>query len=110
MGTRPYVLSVSSFYWQKNLARLIEAFALVKRRHALPHVLLLVGRETAKVRRQTLENIARGCGVDESVVFAGFVPDCVIPILYRNASATVMVSLSETFGLPVLEAIASDVP
>ena len=110
VGTRPYILSVSSFYWQKNLARLIEGFAVAKKRHALPHVLILAGQATAKVTRENLEGVARGCGVDDSVVFAGFVPDAVVPILYRNAAASAMVSLSETFGLPVLEAMSLACP
>ena len=33
---RPYILSISSFYWQKNLPRLVEAFARLKKRGAMP--------------------------------------------------------------------------
>ncbi len=107
---RPYVLSVSSFYWQKNLPRLVEAFAQLKQRSSLPHVLLLVGSDGPKVTRSGLLDLAARCGVQDSVICPGVVPHSFIPAFYRNASVTVMVSLSETFGLPVLEALSCGCP
>ncbi len=107
---RPLILCVSAFYWQKNLPRLIEAFASVKKRYAIPHVLILVGSDTAKVTRKALEGLAADLAVADSVICTGFLPDEVIPDLYRNAAVMVMPSLSETFGIPILEAMSLGCP
>ena len=42
-----------------------------------------------------------------NVEFIGFVPDEELGSLYKNALATVVPSLMEGFGLPVLEALAN---
>jgi len=107
---RPYILSVSSFYWQKNLPRLVEAFAQLKQRGLLTHVLLLVGSDGPKVTRSGLLDLAARHGVQDSVICPGIVPHLFIPAFYLNASVTVMPSFSETFGLPVLEAMSCGCP
>jgi len=107
---RPYILSVSSFYWQKNLPRLVEAFAQLKQRGSLPHLLLLVGSDGPKVTRFSLLDLGARRGVQDSVICPGIVPHSFIPAFYLNASVTVMPSLSETFGLPVLEAMSCGCP
>jgi glycosyltransferase involved in cell wall biosynthesis len=107
---RPYILSVSSFYWQKNLPRLVEAFAQLKKRGSLPHVLLLVGSDGPKVTRSDLLDLAAQCGVKDCVICPGIAPHSFIPAFYRNASVTVMPSLYETFGFPVLEAMSCGCP
>src|SRR5207302_1701216 len=40
------------------------------------------------------------------VIRTGYVPDDVVPALYRRAAAVVYPSLAEGFGLPALEALA----
>jgi glycosyltransferase involved in cell wall biosynthesis len=107
---RPIILSVSAFYWQKNLFRLVEAFARVKQRCTVPHVLMLVGSDTVRVTRKALQNLAAELGVADSVIFTGFLSDDLIPNLYRKAAVMVMPSLSETFGIPILEAMSLGCP
>jgi glycosyltransferase involved in cell wall biosynthesis len=107
---RPYILSVSSFYWQKNMPRLVEAFAQLKKRSSLPHVLLLVGSDGPKVTRSDLLRLAGQCGVQDCIICPGIMPHSFIPAFYRNASVTVMPSLYETFGFPVLEAMSCGCP
>ena len=109
VGDRPYILCVSSFYWHKNLPRLVEAFALLKRR-PIPHALLLIGADSPKVTRRRLLDLAAQLGVADSVICPGVVPHPLIPAFYRSASAMVMPSLYETFGLPVLEAMSCGCP
>lgn len=107
---RPIILSVSAFYWQKNLSRLVEAFARVKQQCLVPHVLMLVGGDTARVTRQALQDLAADLGVADSVIFAGYLADDLMPNLYRKAAVMVMPSLSETFGIPILEAMSLGCP
>jgi glycosyltransferase involved in cell wall biosynthesis len=103
-----YILSVSAFYPYKNLVRLIEAFARLK--PGLPHKLVFCGAETPMLRENHLRQVAQQLGVEQDVVFVGRVPDDQLPAYYRKAAVLAMPSLEETFGLPVLEAMAFGCP
>ncbi len=52
----------------------------------------------------------RELGLEERVLFTGYVPDEDLPALYSAADLFVFPSLYEGFGLPVLEAMACGVP
>ena len=103
LGEAPVVLSVSARRPHKNLRRLIEAMALVP-----GAVLVLPGYET--VFDEELRGVARAAGVEERVRLVGWVTDEELEGLYRSAGCMVFPSLSEGFGLPVLEAMGRGVP
>lgn len=109
-GDGPYILSVASFYWQKNLPRLVRAFTLLKQEQQIPHRLLLVGADSRAVTGVQLRALAERLGVGDSVVCPGVLEHELIPPFYDYADLTVMPSLSETFGHPVLEAMARGCP
>ena len=60
--------------------------------------------------RQRLEAKARFLGVEDRVVFAGFVPEAEKPDHYRLADAFVMPGRGEGFGFVFLEALACGIP
>lgn len=60
--------------------------------------------------RPRLEALARDTGVEEHVVFAGFVSDEELPDHYRLADAFAMPSTGEGFGIVFLEALACGTP
>ena len=109
LGLAPgYLLYVGALQPRKNLARLIEAYAMACRQ-GLDRPLVLAGAgEAAHVEmlRQRAENYR----VQERVIFPGYVADEALPALYRGAWALVYVSLYEGFGLPPLEAMACGTP
>lgn len=104
-GDGPYLLMVSTLYGFKNHHRLIEAFAEMVRRHSFRHRLLIVGGD-ADVTRAALAAHAGRLGVADRVVLTGALPHDRIPALVAHADAVVYPSLYETFGMPVLEALA----
>jgi glycosyltransferase involved in cell wall biosynthesis len=106
-GGRPFLFYPSATYGYKNHLRLIQAFALLKQQYQLPHVLLLVGGEGG-VSHRALREAAAAAGVGAEVIVAGRL-ERVVP-LYHEAAVTVMPSLYETFGYPVLEAMACGCP
>jgi glycosyltransferase involved in cell wall biosynthesis len=111
--TDPFVLYAGNIKPQKNLPRLIEAFAVAKadlRDH--PEYaglkLLLIGdsaEEHSDLRRAVLRSRVQG-----EVRFLGFVPHSVLRVFYSRASAFLFPSLYEGFGLPPLEAMAHGTP
>lgn len=103
-----YILYVGTIQPRKNLATLIEAFHLFKRKANLPHKLVIVGRKGWLYDR--LFARIRELGLDDEILFTGFVPDEELPSIYERASVFVYLSLFEGFGLPPLEAMACGVP
>ena len=108
VGDKPYILCVSSFYPYKNLFRLIEAFARLKPEY--PHKLMFIGTETRGLKKDALFAYAERLGVRHDVLCLGRVPHDEIAKFYRHAALMAMPSLDETFGFPVLEAMALGCP
>lgn len=107
-GGLPYILCVSSFYQYKNLPRLLEAFARLK--PEFPHRLVLVGGDGPTLKRGDLLAMAKQLNVEADVVCPGRVPHDQVAAFYRHADLMAMPSLDETFGFPVLEAMALGCP
>jgi glycosyltransferase involved in cell wall biosynthesis len=106
LGERPLALSVSAMRPHKNLARLLEALALVSAERR--PLLVLPGYPTpheAELRRR-----AAALGLAEQVRLPGWVSAAELEGLYAAADAFVFPSLYEGFGLPVLEAMSRGVP
>ena len=102
---RPYVVIVSTLYRFKNHARLIEAFAQVTKDYRIPHELVIAGGE-ADVTYSELQRVARMCGITERVRFLGPVHHSEVPRLVAEADVVAYPSLMETFGHPIVEALA----
>ncbi len=103
----PYILCVGRLNARKNIATLAEAFALAKKREALPHALVIAGKKDHG-SAGVLSAVRRTGGGE--VLFTGFVPDEDLPHLYARADVLVYPSLFEGFGLPILEGLAAGVP
>ena len=98
-------LYVGSIEPRKNLIRLIEAFSHLNRKDIS---LVIAGRKGWRYSA-IFEHVGT-LGLEEKVIFAGFVPDDDLPALYSNAVAFAFPSLYEGFGLPTLEAMACGTP
>ncbi len=69
----------------------------------------LVGPQPPHKRRQ-LERLLDGLDLEKRVEFLGVVGDSALDGLYRRARAVALLSASEGFGFPVLEALARGTP
>lgn len=109
----PFLLYAGNIRPQKNIPRLVEAFAVVRERLSRHPVyrnlhLIIIGDEISRypsVRRAVIQ--AR---VEKSVRFLGFVPFDALRVFFEAAALFVFTSLYEGFGLPPLEAMATGTP
>lgn len=106
---RPFLFMISRLYELKNHARLIAAFAEFVRVNDPPHALVIAGGDADLTARDLLR-LAADAGVGDRVHVLGPVDQEIVPALYQGADAVAYVSLYETFGLPVLEALACGRP
>jgi glycosyltransferase involved in cell wall biosynthesis len=103
----PYLLYVGNLLPHKNLPRLLDAFALLRRRRACRLVIRGEGRPAyARLLRERIESL----GLRDAVTFVGYAGEESLRRLYSGAVCLVLPSLGEGFGLPVLEAMACGTP
>jgi glycosyltransferase involved in cell wall biosynthesis len=100
------LLAVSDIYVQKNLETLLDALALLP-----PSVTLdIAGRALDPGYAQALKDRIDRLGIAGRVCFLGGQSAEAVAALYRQASIFVFPSLVETFGNPLVEAMASGIP
>jgi glycosyltransferase involved in cell wall biosynthesis len=100
----PYLLFVSTIQPRKNLDRLLTAFKTLDR----PDLQLVVAGRSGWMSGET--ELLMTDGSIENIKRMGYVASHHLAALYRQASAYVLPSLYEGFGLGVLEAMASGCP
>jgi glycosyltransferase involved in cell wall biosynthesis len=107
--TKPFVLFVSSLWPYKNADGLLRAFA-VGRADLQGHQLVMVGSARDAAYARELQALAERLGIADDVVWVGGVPLEQTVDFYRAAAVFVYPSHNETFGLPILEAMACGCP
>ena len=105
--TQPYVLYIGTIEPRKNLDRLTQAFSTLAQTYPT-HTLVIAGMKGWMY--ESLFELVRTLGLENRVVFTGFVAETDKPFLIRGAEVFAYVSLYEGFGIPVLEALACGTP
>jgi glycosyltransferase involved in cell wall biosynthesis len=106
----PIILYVGGISPHKNLKSLLLALVCVDRS---PWHLVLVGdyqQDSFFSCYAEVVELARSLGLADRVTFTGYVPDEDLVMLYNVATMLVLPSLSEGFGLPVVEAMTCGCP
>jgi len=109
-GTRKsYLLAVSDIYVQKNFHTLIQALAIARRR--CPDLCLKVaGRPIDEGYFAEVAEAVRRSGLEDAVEFLGPLSKESLRRHYRECAVFVFPSTTETFGHPLVEAMASAAP
>jgi len=111
---RRYLVYVGGFGPHKNLKTLVSVFSMLARQAEFGDVeLVMVGEyqkeafhtHFSEVREQIL-----ALGMGNRILFTGYLPDEDLVMLLNMATALVLPSLIEGFGLPAIEAAACGCP
>jgi glycosyltransferase involved in cell wall biosynthesis len=93
---------------KKNLAALLAGHAAFRKRGGASVQLVVTGPETSDLRRDLA--LAQRLGIARFVSTPGTIAEADLPALLRLASFVPVLSRSEGFSLPVLEALACGTP
>jgi glycosyltransferase involved in cell wall biosynthesis len=104
-----FILAVGDIYIQKNFHNLIEAFSRV--RQSYPNVSLkIAGTVIDQDYKAELDARVSRLGLVGAVEFLGRMTVDGLSALYRRCRVFAFPSLAESFGMPILEAMASGAP
>jgi glycosyltransferase involved in cell wall biosynthesis len=109
----PFILYAGTIRPQKNVPRLVEAFAVIRselENHPLFGSLRLVIIGDELSRYPAVRRAVVATRVEPFVRFLGFVPLDTLKVFYRAATLFAFPSLYEGFGLAPLEAMACGTP
>ncbi|MCM0649704.1 glycosyltransferase family 4 protein [Clostridium swellfunianum] len=103
-----YILYVGGFSPRKNIIGLIEAFSKLITKYNKDIKLVIAGKQgkSYPIYKKKAEDL----GVEDSVLFPGFIAVEHLPHLYNASKFLVYPSFYEGFGLPPVEAMACGTP
>ena len=104
-----YILYVSDLARHKNCESLIKAYARLAENLIQEYRLVIVGKESQPYYNE-LKGLVGALNIEERVVFTGGVAHEELPAAYQKASLFVFPSMLETFGIPLIEAMAVGCP
>ncbi len=100
-----YLLYLGTLQPRKNIVKMIQAFSMLDQ----PDVYLVIAGKKGWHYKDIFET-ANKSGVSDRIIFTGYVTDNIKWVLLKKASALVLVSLYEGFGIPVAEAMQVGTP
>jgi len=103
----PYFLFIGTIQPRKNLEFLIAAFSFFKKTH--PKFKLILAGKKGWLYDNIFSQVTH-LGMQDSIIFLGYITEEEKDNLYKNASAFILPSLYEGFGIPLLEAMAHNCP
>ena len=105
-----YILFLGTLEPRKNLSRVLDAFARFKkdRQNNFGYQLVVAGKKGWLTEEYFQQ--AKDLGIEDEVIFTGYVGGDELKPLYANAEFFVMPSLYEGFGQTIVEAMACGAP
>jgi glycosyltransferase involved in cell wall biosynthesis len=102
-----FIGALDRAHYFKGITYLIKAFQLISSNDE--YRLMIIGKGDLS---RSYQSLVSSFGLEKKVIFAGFVPDDLLPLYYNLGDIMVLPSIdgSEAFGTVLLEAMASGLP
>ncbi len=104
-----YFFTLGTLEPRKNLGRLIEAFSKLCEESKEDDFGLVIGGGKGWKESSTFDSVTK-LGLQNRVVFLGYVPDENLSDLFARSEAFICASIDEGFGIPVLEGMMYGTP
>ena len=102
---KPVLLYVGRLDPEKRIEEILQAVAVALKK--VDFYFVVVGKGA---RKSALENMALELGIQERVIFTGFVPDNDLPYFYKFSRCFIIASRAELLSLVTLQAMALGLP
>lgn len=109
LPTEKYIFSIGNLEPRKDLPTMIEAFCRLPQDIRQAYTLVLAGGKGWKSEK-TEAAIQQAQAAGEHVIRPGYIPQEELPAFFRQADLFCMSSIYEGFGMPIVEALASNTP
>ncbi len=103
-----YIFFLGNTAPKKNMKNVLRAYDLHCQQEASPLPLVI-----AETHDATLDRYLNDLGLEalrDKIIPTGYVPHHLLPVLYRGATVFLYPSLRESFGIPIIEAMACNTP
>lgn len=106
-----YILFVGNVKPHKNLITLLKAYIELPFEIKQEYKIVIVGKKEGFITEDNaVFEFIEANNLLTSIFFTGYIKDSEVPEVYKKAFMFVFPSQYEGFGLPILEAIASEIP
>lgn len=107
---KPYIFSLCTLQPRKNLVHAVRCFAKFIQKNQLEDLYFVLGGEQGENFLRILESEFGPLPYRNRIIKLGYVEDADLAPLFSGAIFTVYVSLYESFGMPILEAMQCGCP
>jgi len=104
-----YLLYLGTLKPNKNIEGIVAAFGLLTKTSPSAPITLVIAGKKGWLYETIFEKVKK-LGLEDKVIFTGFLDEKEKPYLIAGAEAFVMPSFYEGFGIPILEAMSLGVP
>lgn len=105
-----YILFVGNVKPHKNLITLLKAYLILPKEIQQEYKIVIVGKKEGFITEDNaVFEFIESNNLIADIFFTGYIKDIKVPEVYRRAFMFVFPSRYEGFGLPILEAIASEI-
>ncbi|MDQ2863124.1 MAG: glycosyltransferase [Bacteroidota bacterium] len=101
----PILLYAGRIDPEKHIEEILQAVAIASKK--IDFCFVIVGKGISK---KSLEYLVDKLGINENVIFTGFVPDEDLPYFFKLSRCFIIASIAELLSLVTLQAMASGLP